>query len=140
MTTFSEDASDVFDNIFTTKNDVVVKDEDTSVEFRNQVSNAEIRAETFYDHRGAAIAQWVCLCLPFAAPGLSPSTPSMLLSFIVKLVLYLSCEKYEKKQKEAGLGTFKKHFPLVIYNSRVILTKKCLEYDYGVVNYNGKMA
>ena len=34
-----------------------------------------------------------------------PSTPSMLLSFIV-FVLYLSCEKNENKQKEAGFGPF----------------------------------
>ena len=32
----------------------------------------------------------------------------MLLSFIV-FVLYLSCEKNENKQKEAGFGPFKKH-------------------------------
>ena len=36
-----------------------------------------------------------------------PSTPSMLLSFIV-FVLYLSCEKNENKQKEAEFGTFLK--------------------------------
>ena len=41
-----------------------------------------------------------------------PCTPSMLLSFIV-FVLYLSCEKNENKQKEAGFGPFKK--PLEIY-------------------------
>ena len=34
-----------------------------------------------------------------------PSTPSMLLSFIV-FVVYLSCEKNENKQKEAGYGPF----------------------------------
>ena len=34
-----------------------------------------------------------------------PSTPSMLLLFIV-IVLYLSCEKNENKQKEAGFGPF----------------------------------
>ena len=38
-----------------------------------------------------------------------PSMPSMLLPFIVKFVLYLSCEKNENKQKEAGLGPFLKH-------------------------------
>ena len=32
-----------------------------------------------------------------------PSTPSMLLSFIV---VYLLCEKNENKQKEAGFGPF----------------------------------
>ena len=35
-----------------------------------------------------------------------PCTPSTLLSSIVKFVLYLSCEKNENKQKEAGLGPF----------------------------------
>ena len=35
-----------------------------------------------------------------------PSTPSMLLSYIVKFVLYLSCEKNETKQQEAGFGPF----------------------------------
>ena len=39
-----------------------------------------------------------------------PSTPSMLLSLIVKFVLYWSlyCEKNENKQKETGFGPFKK--------------------------------
>ena len=38
-----------------------------------------------------------------------PSTPFMLLPFLVKFVLYLSlhCEKNENKQKEAGFGPFK---------------------------------
>ena len=36
-----------------------------------------------------------------------PSTPSTLFSFIV-FVQYLSCEKNENKQKEAGFGPFKK--------------------------------
>ena len=35
-----------------------------------------------------------------------PSTLSMLLSFIVKFVLYLLCENNENKQKEAGFGPF----------------------------------
>ena len=35
-----------------------------------------------------------------------PRTPYMLLSFIVKFVLYMSCEKNENKQKEAGFGPF----------------------------------
>ena len=36
-----------------------------------------------------------------------PSTPSTLLSFTVNFALYLSCEKNENKQKEAGFGPFK---------------------------------
>ena len=35
-----------------------------------------------------------------------PRTPYMLLSFIVKFVLYMSCEKNENKQKEAVFGPF----------------------------------
>ena len=35
-----------------------------------------------------------------------PSTPSTLLSFIVKFELYLSCEKNKNKQKEAGFGAY----------------------------------
>ena len=37
-----------------------------------------------------------------------PSTPSTLLSFIVKFVLNLSCEKNDDKQKESGFGPIKK--------------------------------
>ena len=37
-----------------------------------------------------------------------PSTPSTLVSFIVKFVLNVSCEKNENKQQEAELGQFKK--------------------------------
>ena len=33
----------------------------------------------------------------------------MRLSFMVKYVLYFSCEKNENKQKEAGFGPFKGH-------------------------------
>ena len=56
-----------------------------------------------------------------ATPGLSPkhtilpprvwvsSTPSMLLSFFVQFVLYLSREKNENKQKEAVIGSFVKN-------------------------------
>ena len=37
-----------------------------------------------------------------------PSRPSMLLSFILKFVLHLSCEKNKNKEKEAELAHFKK--------------------------------
>ena len=39
-----------------------------------------------------------------------PSTPSILLSFVLKFVLYLSlhCEKNKNKQKETRFSTFKK--------------------------------
>ena len=78
--------------------------------------------------RGAAIAQWICLHLPSCRPVFKsqtlhlcfyhlsptilppwvwvPSTPSMLLSYMV-FVLYLSCEKNENKQKKRpGLAHF----------------------------------
>ena len=48
-----------------------------------------------------------------------PSTPSMLLSFIVKFVLYLSCERNQNKQKEAGLG------PFLIFSSERSLWTNC---------------
>ena len=39
---------------------------------------------------GAAIAQWIRLCLPSCHPGFeSQATPSTLLYFIVKFVLYI---------------------------------------------------
>ena len=48
-----------------------------------------------------------------------PSTPSMLLSFIV-FVLYLLCEKNKNKQKEARFGTFlKKSFFSVLRESNL---------------------
>ena len=48
-----------------------------------------------------------------------PNTPSMLLSFIVKFVLYLSCERNQNKQKEAGLG------PFLIFSSERSLWTNC---------------
>ena len=42
-----------------------------------------------------------------AAPGSSPKHAIYAFSFIV-FVLYLSCEKNENKQKEAGFGPLKK--------------------------------
>ena len=42
-----------------------------------------------------------------------PSTPSMLLPFIVKFVLFLSREKNKNKQKEAGFGPFLKNVYLL---------------------------
>ena len=43
-----------------------------------------------------------------------PSMPSMLLSFIVKFVLYLLCEKNRNKQKEAGFGPFLKQSIMIL--------------------------
>ena len=54
---------------------------------------------------GVTMAQWICLCQPSCHV---PSTPSMLLSFIVNFVLYLSCEKNETKQKRGRVWTIQK--------------------------------
>ena len=63
-----------------------------------QQSYARIR----FVRSGVAIAQWPTILPPRVWV---PSTPSTLLSFTV-FVLYLSCEKNENKQKEAGFGPF----------------------------------
>ena len=49
-------------------------------------------------------------CYHLAARIRVPSPPSTLLSFTVKFVLHLSCEKNENKQKEAVFGPFLKGF------------------------------
>ena len=49
---------------------------------------------------GAAIAKWIRMRL------LSAKHTIYALSFIVKFVLYLSCEMNKIKQKEAGFGPF----------------------------------
>ena len=43
-----------------------------------------------------------------------PSSPSMLLSVMVNFAPYLSCEKNENKQKEAGFGPFYKEKSVII--------------------------
>ena len=54
---------------------------------------------------GAAIAQWNCLRIPSCRPGFESQAAIFAFSFIV-FVLYLSCEKSQNKQKEAGFGPF----------------------------------
>ena len=54
------------------------------------------------------IAQWIVCAYSPAARVPVPITPSTLLIFIVKFVLYFSCEKNQNKQKEVGFVTFKK--------------------------------
>ena len=55
----------------------------------------------------------------------------MLLSFIVKFVLYLFCKKNENKQKEAGLGQFfkknadAKKAKYVVEGSNCLISYKC---------------
>ena len=56
-----------------------------------------------------------------------PSTPSMLLLSIVKVVLYLSCEKNENKQKEAGFGPFKKQSYSILPK---VVSKSCKGKQY----------
>ena len=55
-----------------------------------------------------------------------PSTPSMLLSFIVKFVLYLSCEKNEINKKRPGLA----HFFIKKYDHRVMNKKYTTPLPY----------
>ena len=61
--------------------------------------------------RGAAIAQWIHLRLPSWSPGFKSKAHN--LSFKC-LLYYLSCEKKENKQKEAGFWPiFKKTLTLI---------------------------
>ena len=59
---------------------------------------------------------WVDSSVPTILPPQVriPCTPSTLLWFIVKFVLYLSFEKTENKQKEAGLG------PVFLKNKQIL--------------------
>ena len=63
---------------------------------------------------GATIAQWILPPLVRV-----PSTPSMLLSFIVKFVLYLSCEKAKINKKRPGLAHFKNTRFAFYYQSKL---------------------
>ena len=51
----------------------------------------------------------------------------MLLSFIVKFMMYLSCEKNENKQKEAGFGPFKKQSYSILPK---VVSKSCKGKQY----------
>ena len=54
---------------------------------------------------GAAIAQWICLCLPSCCPGFESQTYHLrFYQFILELY---NAEK-TKIKKEAGIGQFKK--------------------------------
>ena len=55
-----------------------------------------------------------------------PSTPSMLSSFIVNFLLYLSCEKKENKQKEVEFGHLKKYFPSLGVKPKIAPVKMVL--------------
>ena len=51
----------------------------------------------------------------------------MLLSFMVKFVLYWSCEKNQNKQKEAGFGPFcNKGSTIVAYNCMTRIAQKSI--------------
>ena len=56
---------------------------------------------------GAAIAQWICLYLPSCHPGFKSQAHHQRFYPNCQFVLYLSCEKNENKQKEAGFDPFK---------------------------------
>ena len=76
---------------------------------------------------GAAIFQWIRLCLHPTTPGSSPKHIIYTFSFIV-FVLYLSCEKNENKQKEVGFGPFLKDWP----QSSNLLIERLLPFAYDV--------
>ena len=53
---------------------------------------------------GAAIAQWICLCLPFYHPWFESQAQNLrFYQFILR------CGKDKNKQKEAGIGPFKNY-------------------------------
>ena len=53
-----------------------------------------------------------------------PSTPSMLLSFIVKFMQYLSCEKNENRLKRPGLAHFLKNIVVMKVNVKSFDSKQ----------------
>ena len=61
---------------------------------------------------GATIAQWIRLCFYLPPQVWFPSTPSMLLSFIVKFVVYLSLWRDERMKinKKTGFDPLKNIF------------------------------
>ena len=59
------------------------------------------------NEKGAAITQWIRLCLPFCRPGFESQAHHLHFYHYSQFVLYLSCEKNENKQKEAGFDPFK---------------------------------
>ena len=58
--------------------------------------------------RGAAITQWIHLCLPSSLPGFEFRALNLSFYHLLSKFCYLSCEKNENKQKEAGFGQLKK--------------------------------
>ena len=81
--------------------------------------------------------QWIRLRLPTCRPRFESQAHHICFYHlvIVKVVLYLSCEKNENKQKEAGIGPFKKHVQKMPWKSlqdvldlpqAIILTWDCL--------------
>ena len=63
-------------------------------------------------HRGAAIAQWMRLRLPFFSPGFETQTHAHYLGTLLSshLVLFCYCfDKRAKKQKDDGFGSYFKN-------------------------------
>ena len=73
--------------------------------------------------RHSSVDSYVPTILP--AQVQVPSTPSTLLSFIVKFALYLSCESNENKQKRLSLAHFKKK--TLSLKIRGMVCEGCLE-------------
>ena len=68
-----------------------------------------------------------------------PSTPSTPLSFIVKFVLYLSCEKSKNKQKEAGFGPFFLKKTDYERHNRYVFKLHILPHKPRLVTYKSKL-
>ena len=71
------------------------------------------------NEKGAAITQWIRLCLPFCRPGFESQAHHLHFYHYSQFVLYLSCEKNEIKQKEAGFEPFKKRNGIVNLTVRI---------------------
>ena len=82
---------------------------------------------------GAAIAQWIRLSLPSSHPGFESQAYHLCFFQIIYLSFELGCEKNENKQKEAGIGPFKKNFfPLSGFKkTKIWLSRKVLYIKMG---------
>ena len=82
---------------------------------------------------GAAIAQWIRLRLPSSHPGFESQAYHLCFFQIIYLSFELGCEKNENKQKEAGIGPFKKNFfPLSGFKkTKIWLSRKVLYIKMG---------
>ena len=75
--------------------------------------------------RGAAIAQWIHLCLPSCRHGFESQAHHLWFHQFIKKIVY--CRKDENKQKEAEIGPYLKKGSIIVnYGSTVILTTNYL--------------